>query len=76
MAYLLENKMAALTRTGLAVAGIALGIGAVVWGATALADHIQEQRRQSQQRCIERGGTVTVYAGGFTEWACEGMTKL
>ena len=65
-----------LTRTGLAIAAIILGVSTAVWGALQLAAHTDEQRRASQQRCIERGGKVTVYAGGFTNWAREGMTKF
>lgn len=37
--------------------------------------HVDAQDRASELRCLERGGKITVYAGGFTRMACEGMTK-
>lgn len=75
MARMLEDRMTTLTQTGLVIAGIILGV-AVGYGLVVIVRNEDEQERTSQQRCLERGGKITMYAGGFTKWACEGMTKF
>lgn len=76
MSATLEDRMRNFLLFAIPAIGGLVILGAVVWGAKRLADYGLEQERLSQQRCLERGGKITQYAGGFTSWACEGMTKL
>lgn len=67
------EKFAANAIILLIVIGIIGGIG---YGLNAFHERTMERERIAKTDCVARGGKVTEYSGGFTQWACVGLERI
>lgn len=51
-------------------------LGSLAYGASWFGSYLRQQTQAKKQECLDRGGKITEYHGGFTSWSCDRMTQI